>query len=151
MQNCLNAATYTIQEQRLYLNGVKFTQTGDTLAVFSPSIPETPVDRAFSLKDGILHWRNPSFVGDEAQFCIRNGIVNVVFNGVYPVDCQAVRLKGQPVDGRCQRIRLDHTLITYSLCRIHNHDYRVIFCSFLRQRRLSHDFISKSHSHNRLH
>jgi hypothetical protein len=83
----------------LYLNGDKFSQTSDTSAVFAPAAVEDTVDTAFSFEDGVLHWRSPSFVTGQALFCDKNGVVIVVFNGLYPTNCTPIRLEKVAVDG----------------------------------------------------
>lgn len=94
---CGQQAEYIIASDRLYIGTDAFSVQNTSYSLFTPVTPSGPVDRIFSLEDGVLHWRNADFVGGQALFCNLNGYVAMIFNGVYPDQCLPVRLTTRPI------------------------------------------------------
>lgn len=100
---CGQEATFVLDEQRLTADGRLFSAPEMPFDEFTPIEPPGPIDRAFSLENGILRWRNQAFLGGQALFCNLNGFVTVIFNGVYPDNCPPIRLAEVPLDGKSDK------------------------------------------------
>ena len=61
-------------------------------APFAPSSNVAAISTIFSVSDGVLHWDNTAFVGNQALFCQTGSTVNSVFNGQLPSGCAQVAL-----------------------------------------------------------
>lgn len=97
LAGCGQQAEYTIASDRLYVDTDVFSVQNTSYSLFTPVTPSGPLDRTFSLENDVLHWRNADFVGGQALFCNLNGYVAAIFNGVYPDQCQPVRLTTRPL------------------------------------------------------
>jgi hypothetical protein len=104
LAGCGSEATYVISSQRLSINGDGFSVQNSTYDVFRPSIPLGMEDQAFSLENGVLHWRNAGFVGGQALFCNLGGFVAAIYDGVYPTGCPPIRLAQVPLNGQLLRL-----------------------------------------------
>jgi hypothetical protein len=61
-------------------------------APFAPSSNIAAISTIFSVSDGVLHWNNTAFVGNQALFCQTGSTVDSVFNGQLPSGCAQVAL-----------------------------------------------------------
>jgi hypothetical protein len=61
-------------------------------APFAPSSNIAAISTNFSVSDGVLHWNNTAFVGNQALFCQTDSMVVSVFNGQLPSGCAQVTL-----------------------------------------------------------
>jgi hypothetical protein len=61
-------------------------------APFAPSRNVAAISTIFSVGDGVLHWDNTAFVGNQALFCQTGSTVDSVFNGQLPSGCAQVTL-----------------------------------------------------------
>lgn len=96
---CGRQATFVLIDGRIFSQGEVLSVPDAQSGNFTPFEPPGPIDRTFSLEEGVLHWRNPIFFGGEALFCNLGGYVTVVFNGVYPNQCSPIRLAQVPTPG----------------------------------------------------
>jgi hypothetical protein len=97
---CGRQATFVLSDGRLTSQGDLLSVPDGQFGPFTPIEPAGPIDRTFSLEEGVLHWRNQAFTGGEALFCNLGGFVTAVFNGIYPDQCSPIRLAQVPT--QCQ-------------------------------------------------
>ena len=96
---CGRQAIFELIDGRLFSQGELLSVPDSRFGNFTPIEPPGPIDRTFSLEQGVLRWRNTLFSGGEALFCNLGGYVNAVFNGVYPDQCSPIRLAQVPTQG----------------------------------------------------
>jgi hypothetical protein len=92
--DCNDAATCMItQSGQLMCGGELLSTTGFVPnAPFAPSSNIAAISTNFSVSDGVLHWNNTAFVGNQALFCQTDSMVVSVFNGQLPSGCAQVAL-----------------------------------------------------------
>ena len=93
-RDCRDAATYIItQGAQLMSGGESLSTTGlVSNAPFAPASKVAAISTTFSVIDGVLHWNNTAFVGNQALFCQTGSTVDAVFDGQLPNDCAPVTL-----------------------------------------------------------
>jgi hypothetical protein len=92
--DCKNAATYMItQSGQLVSGGGLISTTGlVSNAPFVPSPNIAAISTTFSASNGVLHWNNNAFVGNQSLFCQTSSTVEAVFDGQLPSGCAQVTL-----------------------------------------------------------
>jgi hypothetical protein len=81
------------QSGQLMCGGELISTTGFVPnAPFTPSSNVAAISTNFSVSDGVLHWNNTAFVGNQTLFCQTSSMVVSVFNGQLPSDCAQVAL-----------------------------------------------------------
>ncbi|PKK40745.1 hypothetical protein CI102_15092 [Trichoderma harzianum] len=100
---CQFATFFSLVGDRLFADGeIVATNEGTT----HQPLLETPsiraIDHGFSLEEGLLQWRHPSFASGKASFCLSaSNTVLAVFNeSSTPTDCVPANLVNVPYD-RC--------------------------------------------------
>ncbi|KAH0530823.1 hypothetical protein TsFJ059_005405 [Trichoderma semiorbis] len=100
---CQFATFFSLVGDRLFADGeIVATNEGTT----HQPLLETPsiraIDHGFSLEEGLLQWRHPSFANGKASFCLSaSNTVLAVFNeSSTPTDCVPANLVNVPYD-RC--------------------------------------------------
>lgn len=98
---CRFATFFSLIGDRLFADGeIVATSEGTT---YQPLL-ETPsiraIDHGFSLEEGILQWRHPSFPSGKASFCLSaSNTVLAVFNeSSTPTDCAPANLVNVPCE-----------------------------------------------------
>ncbi|KAK1238736.1 hypothetical protein MKX07_004312 [Trichoderma sp. CBMAI-0711] len=86
---------------RLFADGeLVATNEGTTHQPLLETPSTAAIDNGFSLEEGILQWRHPSFTGGKASFCLsESNTVLAVFNETsIPTDCAPANLVNVPYD-----------------------------------------------------
>lgn len=92
--DCNNAAAYTITQSGQLTSGGQVISTTGLVpnALFALSSNIAAISTTFSASNGVLHWNNTIFVGNQALFCQTGSTVEAVFNGQLPSGCAKVTL-----------------------------------------------------------
>jgi syndecan 1 len=96
---CQFATFFSLKGDRLFADGeLVATNEGTTHQPLLETPSTAAIDNGFSLEEGILQWRHPSFTGGKASFCLsESNTVVAVFNETsIPTDCAPANLVNVP-------------------------------------------------------
>ncbi|RDW65621.1 hypothetical protein BP5796_10313 [Coleophoma crateriformis] len=95
--NSTSSKTFSIANGQLSVSasGFYFSTSGqNSSALFAASSVIGAISTEFTLSNqGILEWRNDTFQGGVARFCLKSNQVTAVFSGALPSDCGEISLR----------------------------------------------------------